>query len=83
MNVNVNELPNGLTPLVEHLLGELANVGLTAVLLIKLPGGRWKFSSNQPDINKMRDLLGEGSEKVLTAIANDEIYHRVKTVVTN
>ena len=71
MSDKIDKLPNGLTDLSDHLLCELGNEKLPAMVLVRVDEHRWKFMSNVPHDQHVQ-FIEEGLEEVADRIRSNE-----------
>lgn len=71
----LTDLPDGLHLQAAQLLGELADRGFPAAILVRLKSGKWNWFHNVED-NQFEELIDEGSEKILDALAAGNIERR-------
>lgn len=72
----ISDLPDGLHVQVAHLLGELAEKGCPTVVLVLSESGKWHFFHNVESEQQCEKLIGEGSEKILDALAAGKIERK-------
>ena len=71
MSDKIDKLPNGLTDLSNHLLCELSDEKLPAMILVRIDEHRWKFMSNVPHDQHVQ-FIEEGLEEVADCIRSGE-----------
>ncbi len=65
----LTDLPDGLHLQAAHLLGELAERGFPAAILVRMESGQWKYFHNVESDQQCEHLLEEGTGKVLDSLA--------------